>query len=148
MTNNLLHITGLHAAVREKETEILKGLELSINGGEVHVLMGPNGAGKSTLANIIMGHPAYEVTGGAIRFAGEDITRAATDERARKGIFLSFQTPEEIAGITVENFLRAAKSAVTGKQVGAYAFHKELKARMRELDMDESYGGRYLNVGF
>ena len=116
--------------------------------GEVHVILGPNGSGKSTLMNVIMGHPKYKVFGGSVAFEGEDITALPTFERARKGIFLSFQTPEEIPGITVENMLRTARQAITGKHERIFAFRKELKATMAELQMDPSYAERYLNVGF
>lgn len=142
----LLKIENLKTEVEGKK--ILKGLDLSIGKGEVHVIMGPNGAGKSTLANAIMGNPKYEVTEGNISFEGEDITEMATDERARKGIFMSFQAPLEIQGITVENFLRTAKTTITGENQKALAFRKELKNQMDELGMDYSYAGRYLNAGF
>lgn len=146
MAEKLLEIKDLHAGVEGKE--ILKGLDLSLNKGEVHVILGPNGSGKSTLMNVIMGHPKYTRTSGEILFEGESITDLETFERARKGIFLSFQTPEEIPGITVENMLRTAKQAITGKQVRIFAFRKELKAMMKELQIDPSYAERYLNVGF
>lgn len=142
----LLQINGLHAAINDKE--IIKGLSLNINKGEIHVIMGPNGAGKSTLANVIMGHPSYVVTRGDILLEGESIVRDKTYERARKGIFLSFQNSEEIDGITVENFLRAAQSAVTGENIKAYSFRKELLATMKQLDFAPDYASRYLNVGF
>lgn len=144
--SEMLRITGLKSQVNEKE--ILKGLDLVVNKGEVHVIMGPNGAGKSTLANVIMGSPKYEVTEGSIIFENEDITEDAVDERAKKGIFLSFQAPQEIPGITVENFLRAAKSQITGEKVKAIQFKKELKEKMSELDIDRSYAQRYLNMGY
>ena len=146
MAEKLLEIKGLHAGVEGKE--ILKGLDLSINKGELHVILGPNGSGKSTLMNIIMGHPKYEVTEGHIQFEGADIQALKTFERARKGIFLSFQTPEEIPGITVENMLRTAKQAMTGTTVKILAFRKKLKAMMEELKMDPAYAERYMNVGF
>lgn len=146
MAEKLLEIKDLHAGVEGKE--ILKGLNLSLNKGEVHVILGPNGSGKSTLMNVIMGHPKYNRTAGEILFEGESIADLETFERARKGIFLSFQTPEEIPGITVENMLRTAKQAITGKQVRIFAFRKELKAMMKELQIDPSYAERYLNVGF
>ncbi len=144
--SELLKITDLKTEVDDKA--ILKGLDLTVNKGEVHVIMGPNGAGKSTLANSIMGNPTYEVTEGAIVFDGEDITEASVDERARMGIFMSFQSPLEIQGITVENFLRTAKTAISGEQQKALAFRKELKERMDQLGMDISYASRYLNDGF
>jgi Fe-S cluster assembly ATP-binding protein len=146
MSNPLLKIDDLHAFVEDRE--ILKGLNLTVNIGEVHVIMGPNGAGKSTLANIIMGHPGYEVSEGSITFEGEDITEEKPNERAKKGLFLSFQNPEEIPGVTMENFLRTARIAITDENVKAFAFHKETIAKMKELEMDESYASRYVNLGF
>lgn len=146
MSEKLLAIRDLHAVADGKE--ILKGLNLEIRPGEVHVIMGPNGSGKSTLMNLIMGHPKYELTGGTIEFEGQDITALKTDERARRGLFLSFQNPEEIPGITVENFLRTAKNSVTGQNVRVLAFKRELKQAMATLKMDPAYASRYLNVGF
>lgn len=146
MSKTLLKIKNLHASVEDKE--IIKGLNLEINEGEVHVIMGPNGAGKSTLANIIMGHPNYRVTEGSIYCEGEDITEAKTNERAKKGLFLSFQNPEEISGVTMENFLRTARAALIAQEVKAYTFHKEILSKMGELQMDESYATRHVNVGF
>ncbi len=150
MSNKLLDIKNLHAGVagREDTGEILKGLDLEINPGEIHVILGPNGSGKSTLMNVIMGHPRYEVTDGALNFEGEDLAELKTFERCRKGIFLSFQNPEEIPGITVENMLRASKQAVTGAPVKIMKFRKELKAAMEELQIDPTYAQRYMNVGF
>lgn len=146
MDEKLLEIKDLCVGVEGKE--ILKGLSLSVNKGEVHVILGPNGSGKSTLMNSIMGHPDYTLLGGNILFEGEEIGRLAPFERAHQGIFLSFQTPEEIPGITVENMLRTAKQAITGKREGIFAFRRELKATMAELQIDPSYAERYLNVGF
>lgn len=146
MSEKLLEIKDLKANADGKE--ILKGINLTINKGEVHVIMGPNGAGKSTLANVLMSHPKYKITDGEIIFKDEVINEASTDERAKKGIFLSFQYPEEIPGITVENFLRSSKAAVTGKTVKIMEFKKELKEKMAKLKMDEAYAKRYLNVGF
>lgn len=146
MSEILLEIKNLKANADGKE--ILKGIDLNINKGEVHVIMGPNGAGKSTLANVLMKHPKYEVTEGEIVFKDEVINDASADERAKKGIFLSFQYPEEVPGITVENFLRASKIAVTGKPIKLMEFKKKLKEKMALLKMDESYAQRYLNVGF
>lgn len=146
MAEKLLEIKDLHAGVEDKE--ILKGLNLSIGKGEVHVILGPNGSGKSTLMNIIMGHPKYQVTSGEMFFEGEDLSSLKTFERTRKGLFLSFQTPEEIPGITVENMIRTAKQAVTGQKVKLFPFRKELKAMMQELKMKPEYAERYMNVGF
>ena len=146
MKEKLLEITDLHAGVEGKE--ILKGLSLSVNKGEVHVILGPNGSGKSTLMNVIMGHPGYRVAKGGIFFEGRDISGLKPFERARLGIFLSFQAPEEIPGVTVENMLRMAREAVTGKHERIFAFRRELKETMKTLQMDPSYSERYLNVGF
>ncbi len=146
MQNALIDIQDLQVKVGEKT--ILDGVNLTIFPGELHVLMGPNGAGKSTLASSVMGDPRFTVTRGRIVFEGEDITELSVDQRARKGIFLSFQQPEEIPGITLENFLRTAKDTVTGKQQKITAFRRSLTAQMNELDMDPSYAARYLNVGF
>ena len=150
MSKKLLEIKDLRAGVadRQDKGEILQGLDLEINAGEIHVILGPNGSGKSTLMNVIMGHPKYEVTGGSISFEGEDLQALRTFERARRGIFLSFQNPEEIPGITVENMLRASRQAVTGKPVKIMKFRKELKAAMEELQIEPEYAGRYMNVGF
>lgn len=142
----MLKINNLRACVENKE--ILKGLNLEIGKGEIHVIMGPNGAGKSTLANILMGHPKYSITEGEIIFQGEVINELKVNERAKKGMFLSFQYPEEVPGITVENFLRTAKGAVSGKVQNVIQFRKVLKEKMRLLKIDENYAQRYLNLGF
>lgn len=144
--SELLRIENLHVSVGEKE--LLHGINLTVNSGEVHAIMGVNGAGKSTLLHTIMGNPAYTVTEGHIFFRGEDITDLTTDKRARKGIFLSFQSPVSVAGITTENFIRTAKSIISGKQQRLFPFKRLMKQRMTELAMDESYAGRYLNDGF
>lgn len=146
MSEKLLNIKDLHTKVDDKE--ILKGLNLEINKGEIHVIMGPNGAGKSTLANTLMSHPKYKISQGEIFFEEELINDLKADERAKKGIFLSFQYPEEVPGVTVENFLRTSKAAVTGKPLKMMSFRKSLKENMELLKMDESYAKRYLNVGF
>ena len=146
MNNNLLKVCNLKIEADEKE--ILKGLNLEINKGEIHVIMGPNGAGKSTLANAIMNNPKYKRLDGDIEFAGENINDLKTDERARKGLFLSFQYPEEIPGITVENFLKYAKRSSDGNLLNHFKFDLDLKRNMKELKIDESYAERYLNVGF
>jgi len=146
MAEKFLEIRGLHAAIDGKE--ILKGLDLQVNKGEIHVILGPNGSGKSTLMNLIMGHPKYEITAGSIAFEGEDLTTLKTYERARRGLFLSFQNPEEIPGITVENLLRTAKKSIDGENIKIMAFKKSLEKTMATLKMDESYASRYMNVGF
>jgi len=142
----LLTIKELHAGVEEKE--ILKGIDLSVAPGEVHVLLGPNGSGKSTLMNVLMGHPKYQVTEGAIDFAGESLLAKSTFERARAGLFLSFQAPEEIPGVTLENMIRTARQALTGEKVKLLPFRKALNTAMEELKMSPEYAQRYLNVGF
>ncbi|MBL4936365.1 Fe-S cluster assembly ATPase SufC [Clostridium sp. YIM B02515] len=146
MESKLLKIENLKTKIEDKE--ILKGLNLEIGKGEVHAIMGPNGAGKSTLANTLMGHPKYEIVDGEISFEGEIINELKANERAKKGLFLSFQYPEEIPGVTVENFLRTAKIAVTGKPLKVMAFKKALKEKMELLEMKEEYAQRYLNLGF
>lgn len=146
MQEELLVIENLDTKVEDKQ--ILKGLNLKINKGEIHVIMGPNGAGKSTTAHTILNNPVYEVTGGKIFFEGEDISELGTDERAKRGIFMSFQNPEEVPGISVTNFLKYAKSNVTGQPIKIFAFKKELENNMKELAMDTEYSTRDLNVGF
>ena len=146
MADVLLQIKDLHAGVEGKE--ILKGLDLTVRKGEVHVILGPNGSGKSTLMNVIMGHPKYEMTGGSLVLEGEDIGGLRAFERARRGLFLAFQTPEEIPGITVENMIRTARQMMTGEKVKLMPFRKELSEMMAELKIDPSYAQRYLNVGF
>lgn len=146
MKDLLLEINNLETKIDEKS--ILKGINLKINKGEIHVLMGPNGAGKSTLSNVLMGHPRHTITNGDILFENELINDLKVDERAKKGIFLSFQYPEEIPGITVENFLRTAKSSITGKNYKIMEFRKIIKEKMKMLDMKEEYLTRYLNEGF
>lgn len=146
MEKYLLNINDLKVTIEDKE--ILKGLNLQIKEGETHVIMGPNGSGKSTLAYTLMGHPSYEITQGGIQFDGEIINEMKADERARKGIFLSFQYPEEIPGITVEEFLRTSKTSITGEMQKIIPFRRLLKTKMEHLGMDESYASRYLNLGF
>ena len=146
MKNELLEINNLYVNAGEKE--ILKGIDLKINKGEVHVIMGPNGSGKSTTANAIFNNPEYTKMDGSIVFENEDITNLSPDEIARKGIFMSFQLPEEIPGISVTNFLKTAKNKVTGEPVKIFKFKEEIKQKMNELQIKPEYSERDLNVGF
>ena len=146
MSEQLLQINQIHADIEEKE--ILHGVSLNINPGETHVLMGPNGAGKSTLGHVLMGNPRYHISGGNIIFKGNDITEESTDKRAKDGIFLSFQEPLEVPGLSLESFIRSAIRQKTGKPIRVWEFHKELKKAMDVLQLDESYTQRSLNVGF
>lgn len=142
----LLEIKGLTVNVSDKE--ILHGVDLSVNKGEVHVLMGPNGAGKSTLGYALMGNPNYSVTGGSITFNGKDILEENAAERAKDGLFLSFQNPIEVPGITLSNFIRSSADQKTGKRQRLWDFRKKLEKEMKVLKMDPSYADRDLNVGF
>jgi Fe-S cluster assembly ATP-binding protein len=142
----LLEVRGLH--VRAEDTEILRGVDLVVPEGEVHALMGPNGSGKSTLAGTLLGNPAYEVTAGAVRFRGEDITAWPTDVRGKAGIFLAFQYPEEIAGVSVVQFLRQAVSARVGEDRSVLEVRLSMLEWMKRLGMDPAFGERYLNEGF
>jgi Fe-S cluster assembly ATP-binding protein len=142
----LLLIDDLHASV--EDTEILKGVSLAVERGEIHALMGPNGSGKSTLANVLMGHPDYEVTSGKIVYDGEDVTEWTPDERGRAGMFLAFQYPEEIPGVSVVNFLRAARSNRTGVEYTVLELRLKVMETMQSLGMDASFADRYLNEGF
>jgi Fe-S cluster assembly ATP-binding protein len=142
----LLVIDNLHASV--EGTEILKGVTLTINAGETHAIMGPNGSGKSTLANVLLGHPSYEVTRGTITYKGEDFTNAAPEVRGQAGMFLGFQYPEEIPGVSVVNFLRAALSNRTGTDYTVLELRLKVMEAMRELGMEASFADRYLNEGF
>ena len=135
-------------SVRVEEKQVLSNVNLQIQSGETHVLLGPTGAGKSTLGNAIMGNPVYTLTGGKIIFDGQDITEEKTDKRAKVGLFLSFQNPLEVPGISLETFIRSAIQQRTGERVKLFQFQKELKANMELLNMDASYAGRDLNVGF
>jgi Iron-regulated ABC transporter ATPase subunit SufC len=139
-------VQNLH--VTANENEILKGLNLTIGKGETHVIMGPNGAGKSTLASALMGDPRYEVTDGDASLNGEDLLGKSVSERARAGMFLSFQNPVEVPGISLESFARAALEQRTGEKIKIWNFRKEVKAVLESLDMDEEYASRDLNVGF
>ena len=143
----LLDIHSLSAALEDGK-QILNDLDLSIGKGEIHVLMGPNGAGKSSLGNTIMGNPVYQVTGGSIKFKDQDITEESPDKRAKLGMSMSFQTPLEVPGISLETFIRSAIHHKTGEHVKLFQFQKELQRCMELLNMDSSYAKRDLNVGF
>lgn len=141
-----LQIKNLH--IEADGREIVKGVDLEINAGEVHAIMGPNGSGKSTLANTLMGHPKYKVTKGSIILDDHDVTSLKPNERAKLGLFLSMQYPVEIEGVTISNFLRQAVSAITGVNKNPIMFHKELQDKMKDLEIDPMFAKRYLNVGF
>ena len=144
--NTLLEIKDLYVNAGEKE--ILKGLNLNIKKGETHVIMGPNGAGKSTLANVILNNPQYKKIEGQVMFDGDDISNLPTHEIAEKGVFMSFQSPEEIPGISTMNFLKYAKNKITGKPVKIFELKKEVEKDIEELNMNKNLIERNLNVGF
>ena len=144
--NPVLEVKDLHVSVQG--VPILRGVDLVVNPGEIHAIMGPNGSGKSTLANTLLGSPEYEVTGGQILFKGEDVTEWSTDIRAKAGMFLAFQYPEEIAGVPIIQFLRAALSARKGIDLSVLELRLSIMEWMKKLDMDPSFGDRYLNEGF
>jgi Fe-S cluster assembly ATP-binding protein len=150
----LLELKNLHVAL-EDGTEIVKGVDLDVDLNQVHAVMGPNGSGKSTLAYALMGHPGYEITEGQILFEGEDVTELAADERAQRGLFLAFQYPHAVPGVTVASFLRSAVNAIRKARAGGEDdpvkvsdFRKELTAAMAELKVPKEMAGRYLNEGF
>ena len=149
---SLLSIKGLHISV--DGTELVRGLNLEMAEGEIHAIMGPNGSGKSTLVSTLMGHPAYEVTGGSVEFRGEDLLAMEAHERAQAGLFLAFQYPKEIAGVTLRSFLYAAYNAQMEvrdpehKKLSPIKFKKYLTSVMEELRMDPSFAERFLNQGF
>lgn len=148
-TRHELRIVDLHVSVDQKP--IVKGLSLTVRSGEIHGLMGPNGSGKTTLAFALMGHPRYTVDSGQVLLDGEDVLAMSPDERARKGLFLAFQYPAEVQGVTLANFLRTAVNAVrgvNGKELSIAEFQKLLREKMELLEMDRSFAGRYLNEGF
>ena len=137
-----------HISVNIHEKPVLHGIDLKVNKGETHVFMGPNGAGKSTLGNTLMGNPVYTLSGGKIIFDGKDLTEEKTDVRAKAGMFLSFQNPLEVPGISLEAFIRSALQQRTGERIKLFQFQKDLQAAMKLLNMDASYASRDLNVGF
>ena len=141
-----LEIRGLRVSV--EDTEILKGVDLTVRSGETHALMGPNGSGKSTLAYSISGHPKYTVTGGTVTLDGEDVLSMTVDERARAGVFLAMQYPVEVPGVSTSNFLRTAATAVRGEAPKLRTWVKEVNAAMKELEIDDSFSERSLNEGF
>jgi Fe-S cluster assembly ATP-binding protein len=149
MSEPLRKITNLHAVIAEDGTEILKGLDLEIQAGQIHAIMGPNGSGKSTLSKVLAGHPAYEVTEGEVEFRGRNLLELEVDERAREGLFLAFQYPVDIPGVSIANFLRAALQAQRpGEEIDIFDFQEELLDRMRLLEMDRAFASRSVNDGF
>jgi Fe-S cluster assembly ATP-binding protein len=148
MADVLLKIENLHAEIAEEGTEILQGVDLEVREGEIHAIMGPNGSGKSTLAKVISGHPAYEVTDGDILFRGESILDVEPDERARAGIFLAFQYPVEVPGVSIANFMRTALGAQRGEEVDVFDFAEELGEKMEMLEMELPFAERSVNEGF
>lgn len=149
-----LEIRNLHAQVEETGQVILRGVNLTVRQGEIHALMGPNGSGKSTLANVLMGNPQYEITEGEILFDGEDLLEMEADERSRAGLFLAFQYPVSIPGVTLANFLRHAINArlkaedPESKGIPVPQFVRLMREKMNSLGIDQSFAGRYLNEGF
>lgn len=146
MANQLLNIKGLTVCAEDKE--ILHGIDLEIGKGETHVLMGPNGAGKSTLGYALMGNPQYKVTSGEIWFQGREINDDSVEERAKQGMFLSFQNPLEVPGLSLSSFIRNALEQKRGSRIRLWDFKKELNRALELLQMDSSYAERDLNVGF
>ncbi|KPV43640.1 Fe-S cluster assembly ATPase SufC [Alicyclobacillus ferrooxydans] len=148
MASPVFQIRDLHVKVENKE--IVRGLSLEIKGGEIHAIMGPNGTGKSTLASALMGHPAYEITGGSVTLDGENVLEMSVDERARAGMFLAMQYPAEVSGVSNANFLRTALNSRLGEgnEVPVLKFHRQLQQKMKELNIDPTFAERYLNEGF
>jgi Fe-S cluster assembly ATP-binding protein len=128
--------------------EIIKGLDLEVGKGEIHAIMGPNGSGKSTLANVLMGHPRYEITDGLVTFEGEDVLELEPDERAKMGLFLAFQYPSEVPGVSVANFLRTAVNSVREEELSPMEMYRLLQEKMAIMQMDPKFAERYLNEGF
>jgi Fe-S cluster assembly ATP-binding protein len=149
MSEPLLRIENLHAVIAEDGTEILRGVDLAIGAGEVHAIMGPNGSGKSTLSKVLSGHPSYEVTEGEVWFRGENLLELEVDERARAGIFLAFQYPVEIPGVSIANFMRTSVQANSpDAEVDIFDFQDALLDRMQLLEMEPVFAERSVNEGF
>jgi Fe-S cluster assembly ATP-binding protein len=142
----MLNIENLHVEI--DGNEIVKGLDLEVGKGEIHAIMGPNGSGKSTFANVLMGHPRYEVTEGAVTFEGEDVFELEPDERAKMGMFLAFQYPSEVPGVSVANFLRTAVNSVREEELSPMEMYRLLQEKMAVMQMDPKFAERYLNEGF
>jgi Fe-S cluster assembly ATP-binding protein len=142
----MLKIEDLHVEIDGQE--IIKGLDLEVGQGEIHAIMGPNGSGKSTLANVLMGHPRYEVTGGSVTFEGEDVFELEPDERAKMGMFLAFQYPSEVPGVSVANFLRTAVNSVREEEISPMEMYRLIQEKMGIMQMDPKFAERYLNEGF
>lgn len=143
----MLKVENLRAEI-EDSGEILKGLNLEVNKGEIHAIMGPNGSGKSTLANVLMGHPRYEVLDGSVTFEGEDALELEPDERAKLGMFLAFQYPSEVPGVSVANFLRTAVNSVREEPLSPMDMYRLIQEKMKIMQMDIKFAERYLNEGF
>jgi len=142
----VLNIEGLRVEIDGQE--IVKGLDMEVGTGEIHAIMGPNGSGKSTLSNVLMGHPRYDVTAGSITFRGEDVFELEADERAKLGMFLAFQYPSEVPGVSVANFLRTAVNSVREKELSPMEMYKLIQEKMKIMQMDPKFAERYLNEGF
>jgi len=146
----VLNIEGLEAKVADEDLSILKGVNLQIGKGEIHAIMGPNGSGKSTLAKLVAGHPGYEATSGSVNFRGQDLMELEADERSQAGVFLAFQYPVEIPGVSIANFLRTAVQAhmPEGEEIDIFDYADMLTERMEMLEMDPSFAERHVNDGF
>jgi Fe-S cluster assembly ATP-binding protein len=149
MSEPFLKVANLSAVVVEDGTEILRGVDLEVGRGEIHAVMGPNGSGKSTLAKVLTGHPAYEVTEGEVWYAGRNLLELEVDERARAGVFLAFQYPVDVPGVSIANFMRSAvQSRRPGEELDLFEFQERLLERMQLLDMDPAFAERSVNDGF
>jgi len=143
-----LVIRNLHAKIADSDKEILRGIDLEVSRGEIHAIMGPNGSGKSTLSHVLMGHPGYEVTAGDVTFDGTDVLELEADERSKLGLFLCFQYPYAVPGVTVANFLRTAVNAHRDEPIRIPEFRKQMEEAMKLLEVDKKMSSRYLNDGF